>query len=386
MIFLYFLSLSYASFDSFFEYQSLGSDTKMIPTYFIHYDAEYSSHILNYSPSLADEIHFYQQPKIFQIHQGSVSSNEFFKNTKLKIDQELQDRLQLTVLHLQQKDFENQQEHTILTFSYYLKRWIFAAYIDLEFQKKEDNGGAQVSYLLTPYHQLKLFLGLPFYDWNNRNRGNNDFEKQPYTYGFVGRYFKDKENYQRFFEYGFRYEIPAEWRDQALNETWNYKKWTHLLRYYYEKKNIDTWEFSFQSDNTEQDFLDFNQSVLNTRLHLYRSQALIKYKHPKEIHYETGFYFAQRNAEQKYQRSKWNDSIPFFIFHPTKGAFSYGYDLTIHNGDPPLTSKDSLENRGHIFLYLPFKTSKLRLAFTFDLDELNAAPWEGGHASFEMIF
>jgi hypothetical protein len=390
MILFFIMQLSFASYDQLFEYQSVSLQDKDIQTHFKQFDSEYSSHLLNYSLSLEQNIFFEQQDKVFIHNQGSVSSNEFLKHSQLKVRQPLLEKLQFQFLYFEQQDLETYQEHGLIEVSYLFSKGKLSAFIDLKFQKREDNMGLSYTHDLTQNHYLKLFLAFPYYDWNNRNRDSDEIKQTPYHYGFVGRYLKSNNYYQRYFEYGYRKLSPLEWAFET--EYWEYKKNSLLLRYRYEKNKDYALEISQQYDNTENDTLSADQSSLTERFLLRRQQSLLKYQNYSQFlegTYDLGIALYQRRVKNMIDTNHSSDYIPFLIYHDLKpysfGFLSYGYDFTMHDSRGEDT-KDRAENRFNLHWRIPFQASSLKLLFTFDIDDITSRPWEGGQGSFEMTF
>jgi hypothetical protein len=398
LIFLFILvacNVVYASFDRQYEYRSFSVNEMEVADYFSKIDAEYTSDILTYSFSPEEEVNFQQSDKKLIMSLGSLSRREFMKDARLKIKHALSEKLDFKYNYVEQKDFENTQNHSVIELVYKpFQKFHASIFADLDFAKVNNNVGFSFSYLPQLNHEIKFFLNMVQYDRNKRNHKDDRFEKKPYTFGFVGRYHRPKYGLTKYFEYGFLNETNTEWVFPTEDARFNYRRWMGTLRFLNPLSEKETLAIFLQSDHRSDQAEIISTSNPTSSLDLKRNQLQVNYRNNsfENFDWEAGSYIVRRDVALLDVEKKMLDVVPYAIVHfnrdlDASGYWSFGYDVDINQTkiyEADSTDKTKLNHRGNIYWTARFRgNAYLKLAATLDVDDIS---WEGGNGQLVMEF
>lgn len=385
---------SQASFDRLYEYRSFSLEEAEVINYFDKIDEEYTSDILTYSFSPEVETQFHKSDRIFLASLGSLSRSEFMKDMRLKIKRNLSSHLGAHFIHIEQKDYETSQSHSIFELIWRAhRRWKFSSFADLDFSKVNDNVGFSLAYQFSLDHEVKVFYNMVQFDRNKRNRADDRFEKKPFTYGFIGRRFKERFGLTEYLEYGFINESETQWVFPSNDLRISYQRWMGTIRYVRPVGSSEVFSFFYQIDKRSDGREEFLTSIETARLDLLRNQLQVHYlkKDYEKFDFEVGAYFVSRNAEILTGKRDYYDLLPYITAHfnrnkDSAGYWSLGYDVDLHYVEhAAYKHKEGFahNHRANILWTANFKNAYLRFAATLDVDDLS---WEGGNGQFQMEF
>ena len=384
---IFFSVHSEASFDRQYEYRSFSEKEMELSDYFDKIDSEYSSDILTYSLPLAEEARFQAANKAITATLGSLSRREFAKDVRLKIKHNLSDKVDFKYNYIEQEDYENSQTHSIIEFVYRASHKIhFSSFADLDFAKINNNVGFSISYLPKLNHEIRFFYNLVQFDRNKRNPDPDRFSKEPYSMGFVGRYYGEKFGRLKYFEYGFLNETPTDWMLPSDNLRYKYQRWMGTLRYINPVSEMETISIFYQVDDRRDKREEIASENLIQKSSLERNQLQVNYntRDFERFELDSGSYFVYRNLDSTGLRREGMDLVPYVTLHFNKnegasGFWSFGYDISAD-----VIEETRLEHRGNIYWTARFKDNAyLKLAATLDVDDIS---WEGGSGQFVTEF
>lgn len=363
-------------------------------------DAEYYSDILAYRHSLRSQSRFLNSKNAFDMYVGSISSAKFATQKRLKLNQDLNSKLQFDLIYVELNNFEIERQQLAMGLTYKISSFLgVSAYTSLFMNKEQDDVGVATNIELSDRHSLRLFLNFVDFDFNKRNQEEAKDQKRPLHFGLLGTFLADHE---QFFEYYAFHNSPIT-RDYLSTQDLRYVfKETRLGlrgRKSLPSKTLDVSKYNFNWD-AEFFVAEEGQFLISTvdpstdrNWQKYGYRVLTQIENQEWI---WGLEYNHRNWRSVLGDIAHDNWMPH-IWYQMKLRKKYlpnqldlGLESSIHQGSGPKELRSSTDedravhSRMNLRLHYNFgETANLNFLLSLDLDDPS---WEGGGAQFQLLF
>ena len=358
--------ISYA-FDTLPEYQTT-VDQKPTSFNLSKIDSEYSSHLLNYSMPL----HLENSKNSLVMSIGSLSGKEFLIQQKLHVHKDLNEYVPFRFFWWQDGDREKDAEQFLWSLGFKPTKRTQVNGIGNSFNNKARNDvGLEINFAQSDEASWKFVYYKPDFQKNKRNLSTDRWGTSPQMF-FLGY---ENQSLDLF----VRHEPENDSFDTVSTDTSDIAKNTLGL----------TWRSENAVLQFQYDHIDETVNTVETEL----QRIMSRYYHwldcgDHKIRAGLAYFSWQYDQGQKF--ANFNDVVP--NIQMDYGSFTYSYDVTFRHstGDSTLSEyadKDEIENRFVAkWNAVTSENSLFALTFTFDLDNLEDEPWEGGAANLRINF
>ena len=359
-------------------------------------NGEYYSDILAFRNSLKNDYKFLNATNAYDIYVGSISSKQFAVQQRLKLNQQITEKLFFDLVYIERENFEEGREQFMSGLTYRSTNAIsFSAYTSLFANKDQNDVGMAVSFDLNSAHKLRLFVNMVDFSFNERNDIEAEDQKTPLHFGLYGRWLSDQF---QFLEY-YLYQNSSVVRDfTQIDERYVFEETRLGVRGKY--KLTQNYDYNFDLDvfhgeegrsqiSAPDVANDVNWSRTGVRsLHQIESGPVIA-----GLEYNYRYWSADTGNVQHsnvmphiWYNLRFNDEN---VFLPQ--SLDLGLEASFHEAQGPedlrsLSDEDSaINSRFNLRVYYEFsKTAILNLLFSADLDDNFS--WEGGGGQFQILF
>lgn len=394
-LFLFFTSTCFASFDSNFEYRSVSQDLPNLSQRRTKIDSEYYADDFTFSFRDSYEIQWILQKKLFLYNAGSLSGKEFLLDRRIKIEADLNPSLGFKLLHFEQSDYENDQNHTIFEFPYRHDQFELSAYFDFSYAKKCNDFGAAITWKPSASHKIRMFHTWGDMERNHRNEATDRFINLPVGYGIKGEIIPT-ENQKSFVQYGLLIEPQFLWLFPDKSQTFSWHRNMATIYYVNENYSIRTqWDQSYETTQSTPTGTQVSQ------LYTQKLQLQFGREFQTELLGATPV-FGLRLSTRKWQDGanevKHNAILPHLNLRwassgrPNSHQWSLEYGNTYFESkgtwSDPKRNETKSENRLNLYWDWVFSNNAIfTFVFAFDLDVFGTEEtWEGGNGQFVLLF
>lgn len=391
MFFLFFLLFPFFNLFAFTgapEWATYVRQTLTIEDQASYIDSEYISDQLAYSHDVDQEYVWQSGSNVADFVFGSLSSNKFYHQSRVKIQSDLSDRWRFSYIQFSQDDYERNQSSTWLSLSHrYNSNFGFAISATPESDKSEIDYKAQFN-LFFKDSKISIYYIEPKLMKNSKSEDDSVFyNKKPRAYGlkwFAG----DKNN---FFVFQTRIDTSSELR--IKNSFFNSSNYLHQLVL---KHTNDDYIFNFKSEISKA-YEQLTDSLISLSASQKGSEVLLSFEHNQPNTLGAGFMYKQLDWKTDRGELLHKNYLPFIYYKLTKNAWAYQltWESTLHKSktidqfEVSNTDCESCyEHRLNIALKKVFKPSfSFQLKLTVDVDEFGSDnTWEGGSGQFYLKF
>jgi len=374
---------------------------------------EYASDLLAFTKSAKWEYLWLSTRKGLDLSIGSTGARHFMISHRLRVLENLDDRLEFRFHHFDESHREREASHAVFEFAAWpLPAWGLAFYGEPHLHKRKDDLGAALLLRPGPRREIRLFNTFVDVSRQDRNDRNDRFVRGslPRSFGATARGWRDpREGRGEFLEAAFRYDTPTRWvfPDEGLE--YSYWKWTSSL---WARRRIGDGphvnvriqaDRKFEGREPRNADSSVRSDALRTDRYFTTAQSEWERPFPGwDGGIIAGVQFAARDWRDRSGRAYYRDLLPhvWFLLPPGKGSgrFHLGYEFTWHReGGPsgipgprgPLGPDDGrIEHRLNIAYEAAWgDRAALRALISADLDEfLTRKTWEGGCLQFRTGF
>lgn len=399
-------------FEVFPEYQSLTFEQANDFSGLSSMDSEYQSDVLAFSQPLRWQRIFNQRSNVFDTTTGSISSDRFLFESRLKLEQDALQNTKFKIIYFQQGDYEYRSRHLIFEIEHLLFNGLsLSLYGEPETDKDEDDIGLASTFHWSDSHHLRLFYTATNFSKNNRNEQSDRYRVMPKSYGF--KWWKGHSDLQRaYYELNVRHDQHSIWEFPDDVYQLKYQKWYSDFFYDqpidYEHRLMI--RLSYEVSDQSKEYLDPLRVNGNTIAEKEKVGLLMQYQLPSPIQNHRGddillgLNMTDRRWHINSQQIRQTTILPHINYYWNMGGDSQpryhprylwwiGIEVSFYNGSGPdllraSTDKDrAIEGRSNIGYRIDFnEKTTFDLLFTFDLDRFGSGEtWEGGGASLQML-
>lgn len=358
-------------------------------------DGEYYSDLLAFRHNLITDYNFLSANNAYDIYVGSVSSKQFAIQQRLKLNQQISEKLFFDLVYIDKENLEEAREQFLTGLTYKLsKAFSLSAYGSLFSDKSQNDVGFAVNVNLQSNHQLRLFMNLIDFDFTERNQVDAVDQKSPRHFGLMGRILQDQF---QFVEY-YLYKNSSVVRDfTQIDQRYVFEETRAGLRgrqkitsNYYLNFDVDVFtgkegQSSLSAFDPATDF-NWQRDGLKALIQVEKENLLMG------LEYNYRYWSAQQGAVQhsNIMPHVWYQfRLKDTIFLPQR--IDTGLEASFHEASGPMNLRSStdansdINSRFNLRLHYEFsKTAFLNLLLSADLDDKFS--WEGGAGQFQMLF
>lgn len=387
-----------ASFDQNFEYRSLSEDERKLKNQWQKIDSEYAQDILGSQFTDYEESLWRTQRIMFMQGAASISSKQFVFDQRIKLDVDLLPNLEFKVLHFEQGDFEQDQDHSVFEFKYKSNEAIdYSFYFELAHLKKENDLGLAITLHPETDHSVRFFYSWVDAERNLRNEDADRFNSMPSAFGLKGQL--NRAGIET--EYGALIEPEFRWAFPSTNAEYIYRRYmANLFLNIPLRGNFLSFRLQWDSK------LDLERQLYTTtptsRVEAGRFQALVRHQWVSEetgLEYNVGLMLARRKWEFLDHDMVMFDGIPHFgVLWPkhsqnnnSRWGFEYGGTIHTQTTDWNQTFTSTAFMKQNRLDAIWEWTFNPKAFFTFragfDLDDFGTPEtWQSGDGRFVMYY
>jgi len=339
---------------------------------------------------------FLQSDNAFDLAVGSLSGKRFLNQKRLKLNQNITERLSFKLFFVEREDFEEERRNFLFGLGYQVNKWLeLNAYGSLFFEKNRNDIGFSLDFLLSRQHELKLFVNRPDYQFSERNLLDAEDVESLWSYGLYGTF---RHSDRSFFEYYIHQQSRLERLFTEQDRLYSFKELRvgsrlrqHLKSDWFLNFNVD-WVDSKEGESSPGQSLTDLESWSRDSVRINLQSETSSWIFGVEANYR---YWVNQDNQPVMHRN----FLPYFWKKLSPRSFDgyfissvdLGIDAVTHWSRGELALRDdfdqnnrAIESRLNVRLSFDFsKNTNLILIFTGDIDDPS---WEGGGGQFQMLF
>ena len=356
--------------------------------------SEYQSDVLAYTQPLKWYAESLRQQQFFNLSTGSLGPTRFLTNNTLMIKRDLYEDLALKLIYIDQANYEYIEKHFLIEFTYRLNQLLsLSLYGEPSTFKSADDAGLGLNIHTSKNHYLRLYAVAVDFSYNERHEGSEKYKKNPYSYGFVGRWLPEGKK-DEFLEYSLRWDSRLTRENSTTNQVYEFE------RLFYEiqgRHSIQPYQFiNYQISYRRGWEKDINPlaPLPDQQWDSQFIRSIIQIENPSLI-------LGLKTLYSQWKSNRGivihNDLLPHFWYHfgsEWESFWKLGYEFTWHRGQGPDSLRSVLDNNNKLehrlnaaYHWTINDRAKLITLFTFDLDRFGTGEtWEGGNMQFFWTF
>lgn len=350
-------------------------------------DGEYYSDQLTFKLRLEDQLKFFKSEEAYDLYVGSLSSQDFTTQQRLKLNKQINDRLSFQLAFAKKENFELARSQLVVGLSYLiLPKLTVSAYTSLFSEKSNNDLGTALNYELNKKHKISLFYTLPDFSFNERTRSTSLNTQSGSQLGLIGR-FAPSEN--EFLEYYVFRNSPLKRTFPEESRTYEFSEFRTGARGILSFLSFSKLNFEFEHFKGDEGFFTFeeNETVdregLRSLVQVETASWIVGLEHNfRRWRQNTGTVFHRNFMPHIWYRPRVENILKYVDF---------GLEASIHRATGPRalraesdSANSDANTRFNTRLNFPFsKTSFLNIMLSLDLDD---GSWEGGGGQFQMLF
>ncbi len=396
LFFLSFLFYPFSSFAFVEMYSLFGPEEQETINGPGRIDSEYYSDLLAFRQSLNNDFAFLKANNAYDIYVGSVSSTQFAIQQRLKLNQQISEKLFFDLAYIERENLEEGRKQFISGLTYKFSDFFSASsYTSLFANKDQNDIGFAGNFNLTKAHKFRLFINLIDFGFNERNQIEAKDQKKPLHFGIYGQWTNQA---LEFFEY-YLFQNTSVIRDfTQVDQRYTFDE--TRLGFRGKKKITQKYKFNFDFDffnGKEGQFalttpdpvidIEWNRSGLRFLNQIAFDNVIFGLEYNYRYWSSTNGHIQHSNL----MPHLWYNIRLKQTLLIVPQSLDLGLETSIHEGQGPEnlrsdTDKNSdLNSRLNIKLYYEFsKTAILNLLLSADLDD--GFSWEGGGGQFQILF
>lgn len=353
-------------------------------------DSEYFSDILAYRNDMQSEYGFLKNDRAFFFNVGSLSRSRFATLNRLKVQQQVNERIGVKLIYLANDNLEEQLKNLVLEANIKVfDRIHFIGYTQLSGQKKYNDFGAAVEVLIADDHKLRLFSTLIDSSFTLRTEETERDLKSSTQYGLVGRWLSSSN--ENFAEYYWTMQTPLIRVYDTQNTRYEYKESRLGLRGRWGQGSVINYDLRFVS-RTE-GLLDPASAGLDQGIWNRRGFDILLQNERLDWIYGVAGHL--RRWEHRAETLSQQFLLPHVWYRSSNALrqndeWRVGYEATLYRmyGSETLFPPQDLvrdhEHRLNLRYTIAFnELCHLHFTASGDLDSLS---WEGGNGRLEWYF
>jgi len=352
------------------------------------WDSEASSDFITFQRPLEWDGQFLRGDKVFDLSIGSISSRQFLSYKRVKLHQQLTEKLEFRFHWLEERDFEQDRSLLPLELKYnFTPKFAVSIMGSPSMYKRENDAGFSLYFTPDDEWEYRASALWGDFDRNKRNLQTDEWSEAPLALTISARHLPKDSSYD-FINAEVHWQRPSQRTDLGVVT----QDLSHESIYLTGLKSLENgrglgarllYDRAFASENAR----------ARTRK---RSLNQFEYRFVMGPHViRPGINLFYREARDNGDQSIYREILPTLWFQlPPKSrtwglrTLSMGYDATIFEHQHNQSSDNNLEHRLNIKYDMRFsKAGQLALLFTFDLDRFGTEEtWEGGAGQFRLDF
>lgn len=385
----WYFSLTAFAFSTDLSHQVATTPAELLLDSATKWDSESSSDYITYQRPLAWDGLWYRSNKSFDLSVGSISNKQFATYRRLKLYQELSERVEFRLHWLEERDFEQDRATLPLELKFKLaERLAFSFFGRPSLYKSENDVGASLFFKPSPDGEIQLSAVWGDFQRNQRNLQTDEWSEAPVGWTLtMTRLPEDKK-------VDFR-RVQTHWEPLSVRSDNGVKQDSlSYLSYYlsalHTREQGGQWGWRVFYDRA------FHSDQNNDVKVRKRSLNQLEYSFVAGPHtIKPGLNLFYRENRTNGEKTIFREILPTLWFDlPVRASewstrmLSIGYDATVFHKTENQHDENDSEHRLNIKWNVNFaKAGQLALLFTFDLDRFGTGEtWEGGAGQFRLDF
>lgn len=384
----------------FFEYMHLSDSEQREVNGPRRLDSEYQSDILAYDMPIQWQYNWHKERQAFQYSAGSLGPKRFSTRGRLRLRENISEDFFFQMAFVDYADFEMDRRAFVFEFGYQFKRWLsLNVYGQPATLKREDDVGLATEILFSEHNHLRIFHTWVDFTHNKRNEDHDYYTHEPTSIGAVWRWWSEPDK-EEVLELGLRHDSRTTRIYPETSQIYSFSG--SYLTFKHRKKmseNFDYLNIHLEaSQGYEADTLNTDSSV--ERWDTRRMSFLLQHQNDHQLISMYGIKKVHIHWESAQGSVIHNSLLPHLwapIYRSQSGGINHqwlaGLETTWHRGRGPVALRgiNDFDNRfehrlNFRYQLAAFERAELTVLLSFDLDNFESSPWEGGNMMYRMNF
>lgn len=361
-------------------------------------DTEYQSDKLTYSLPLSWHHQWLATNNAFQYSAGSLGPKRFMTRGRMKLNKNISDRFFLQLAYVDRGGLENHRNAYIFELGYnFFNDLSLRLYGQPESRKSDGDVGLALEWKTSPQSRIRVYHTWVDFSYNERVEDSSRYIQAPRSYGVVWRSTGDTGDFQ---EWSLRHDTKSTRLFEQGNRLYGNQG---LFLDFKGRLGLGSPGDFFQYHSEwarlfEQDTGNTDRGI--SQWHVDRASLWVQHANKANAIPLYGLKVTHNHWRSNQGEVVHNNIMPhlwYTLFDSGTAELQHqgrlGYEVTWHEGRGPVgirginDADSAVEHRLNFRYQMAYsKSTRIIFLLSFDADDLEKAPWEGGNMQFSTDF